>query len=125
LGEAGVSVYEIPTERVKLPVDDWVDVEDLGMDDNTHPKDVDPVEMSTPAPSQKVWLASNVNRVGPVPYSKAGITTDRPDMEVDNPTERPDVSTAKRPTKRQGRSFLAEGELVSEARMGSIPYMTV
>jgi hypothetical protein len=43
LGEAGVSVYKIPTERVKLPVDDWVDVEDLGMDDNTHPKDVDPV----------------------------------------------------------------------------------
>jgi hypothetical protein len=64
LGEAGVSMYEIPTERVKLLVDDWVDVEDLGMDDNTHPKDVDPVEMATPAPSQKVWLASNVNQGG-------------------------------------------------------------
>jgi hypothetical protein len=63
LGEAGVSVYEIPTERVKLPVDDWVDVEDLGMDDDT--KDVNSVEMATPAPSQKVWLASDVNRVGP------------------------------------------------------------
>jgi hypothetical protein len=125
LGEAGVSVYEIPTERVKLPVDDWVNMEDLGMDDNTHPKDVNPVEMATPAPSQKVWLASDFNRVGPVPYSKAGITTDRPDVEVDTPTERPDVSTAKppqtRPTRRQGRSFLAEGELISEARMGTIP----
>jgi hypothetical protein len=129
LGDAGVSVYAIPTERVKLPVDDWVDVEDLGMDDNTHPNEVDPVEMATPAPNQKVWLASDVNRVGPVPYSKAGITTDRPDMEVDNPSERSDVSTAKmprtRPTKRQGRSFLAEGELISEARMGTIPYMTM
>jgi hypothetical protein len=129
LGEAGVSVYEILTERVKLPVDDWVDVEDLGMDDNTHPKDVDPVEMATPAPSQKVWLASDVNRVGPVPYSKAGITTDRPDVEVDTPTERPDISTAKppktRPTRRQGRSFLAEGELISEAKMGTVPYMTM
>jgi hypothetical protein len=27
-------------------VDDWVDVEDLGMDNNTHPKDVYPVEMA-------------------------------------------------------------------------------
>jgi hypothetical protein len=129
LGEAGVSVYEIPTEKFKLPVDDWVDVEDLGMDDNTHPKDVDPVEMATPAPSQKVWLASDVNRVGPLPYSKAGITTDRTDGEVDTSTKRPDVSTAKPPkarsTRRQGRSFLAEGKLISEARMGTIPYMTV
>jgi hypothetical protein len=25
LGEAGVSVYEILTEKIKLPVDDWVD----------------------------------------------------------------------------------------------------
>jgi hypothetical protein len=33
LGDAGVSVYEIPTEKVKLPVEDWVDVEDLGVDD--------------------------------------------------------------------------------------------
>jgi hypothetical protein len=129
LGEAGDSVYKIPTERVKLPVDDWVDVEDLGMDDDTHPKDVDPVKMATPAPSQKVWLASDINRVGPVPYSQAGITTNRPDVEVDNPTEQPDVSTARtprtRPTKRKGRSFLAEGELISEANMGTIPYMTV
>jgi hypothetical protein len=37
LGEAGVSVYEIPTEKIKLLVDDWVDVEDLWMDDDTHP----------------------------------------------------------------------------------------
>jgi hypothetical protein len=85
--------------------------------------------MATPAPSQKVWLASDVNRVGPVPYSKVGITTDRPDVEVDNPTERSDVSRARtprtRPTRRQGRSFLAEGELILEANMGTIPYMTV
>jgi hypothetical protein len=78
-------------------VDDWVDVEDLGMDDNTHPNDVDPFEMATPAPNQKVWLASVVNRVDPVPYNKAGITTDRPDMGIDDPTEQSDVSTAKTP----------------------------
>jgi hypothetical protein len=111
-------------------VDDWVDVEDLGMDENTQPKDVDPVEMATPAPSQKVWLASDVHRMSPVPYNKAVITTDRPDIEVDTNTDRPDVSTAKpqkaRSTRRQGRSFLSpEGELISEARMGTIPYMTV
>jgi hypothetical protein len=129
LANAGVSVYEIPTERIKLPVDDWFDKEDLGMDDNTHPNDVDHVEMSTPAPNQKVWLASDVNRVDPVPYNKAGITTDRPDMGVDDPTERSDVSTAKtprtRPTKRQGRSFRAEGKIISEANLGTIPYMTM
>jgi hypothetical protein len=34
LGNAGVSVYEIPVEKVKLPVDEWVDVEDLGVDNN-------------------------------------------------------------------------------------------
>jgi hypothetical protein len=66
LGEVGVSVYMIPTEKIKLPVDDWVEVEDLGMDDKIHPKNVDPVEMATPAPSQKVWLASDVNRVGSI-----------------------------------------------------------
>jgi hypothetical protein len=125
LGNAGVSVYEIPTERVKLPVDDWVDVEDLGVDDNTYPNDTDPVEMATPAPSQKVWLASDVHRVAPVPYGKAVTTTDRPDLGVGDPTERSDVSTAKtprmRPTKRQGRSFRAEGELISEANLGTIP----
>jgi hypothetical protein len=85
------------------------------------PKDVNPVEMATPAPSQKIWLASDVNRVGPVPYSKAG--------KVDNATEQPDVSTARtprtRPTKRQGRSFRAEGEIISEANLGTIPYMTI
>jgi hypothetical protein len=67
LGKAGISVYEIPQEKTKLPVDDWVDVEDLGMEDNTHPKDVGPVKMATPAPIQKVWLASDINRVSPVP----------------------------------------------------------
>jgi hypothetical protein len=130
LREVGVSVYEIPTEKIKLPVNDWVDVEDLGMDDNTHPKDVDPVEMAMPAPSQKVWLASDVHRMSRVPINKAVITTDRPDIEVDTTTDRPDVSTAKPPkarsTRRQGRSFLSpEGELILEARMGTIPYMTV
>jgi hypothetical protein len=40
LGEAGVSVYEILKEKTKLPVDDWVDVEDLGMEDDTHPDNV-------------------------------------------------------------------------------------
>jgi hypothetical protein len=48
VGEAGVSVYEILKEKKKLPVEDWVDLEDLGMDDDTH--DVGPVEMATPAP---------------------------------------------------------------------------
>jgi hypothetical protein len=42
LGKAGVSVYEIPAEKEKLQADDWVDVEDLGMDDDTHPEDVAP-----------------------------------------------------------------------------------
>jgi hypothetical protein len=129
LGNAGVSVFEIPTERVKLPVDDWVDVEDLGVDDNTHPNDVNPVEMATPAPSQKVWLASDVHRVDPVPYGKAVITSVRPDLGVGDPTERSDVSTAETPrmrlTKQQGRLFKAEGEIISEANLGTIPYMTM
>jgi hypothetical protein len=94
-----------------------VDVEDLGMDDDTHPEDVGPVEMSTPAPKQKVWLASDVHRVSPVLYS-------------DTTTDRPDISTAKTPraqsTRRQGRSFVSpEGDVISEARIGTIPYMTV
>jgi hypothetical protein len=98
-------------------VDDLVDVEDLGMDDDTHPEDVGPVEMSTPAPKQKVWLASDVHRVSPVLYS-------------DTTTDRPDISTAKTPraqsTRRQGRSFVSpEGDVISEARIGTIPYMTV
>jgi hypothetical protein len=88
LGEAGVSVYEIPKEKTNLPVEDWVDVEDLGMDDDTYPKDVGPVEMATPAPNQKVWLASNVHRMSPMPYGQADITTDQPDSEVDIMTDR-------------------------------------
>jgi hypothetical protein len=120
LGNGGVSVYEIPAERVKFPVGDWVDVEDLGVDDNTYPSDTDPVEMATPAPSQKVWLASDVNRVDPVPYGKAVTTTGRPDLGVEDPIDQSDVSMAEtprmKPTKQQGRSFLAEGELISEAR---------
>jgi hypothetical protein len=119
LGEAGVSVYEIPNEKKKLPVDDWVNMEDLGMDDDTHPEDVGPVEMASPAPKQKVWLASDVHRTSPVPYS-----------EVDTTTARPDISTARTPraqsTKRQGRSMVTpEGDVISEARIGTIPYMAV
>jgi hypothetical protein len=129
LGDAGVSVYEIPTEKVKLPVDDWVDVEDLGVDDNTYPSDTNPVKMATPAPSQKVWLASDVNRVNPVPYDKAVATTGRPDLGTEDPTERSEVSTVetprRRPTKRQGRSFMADGELIAEANVGTIPYMAM
>jgi hypothetical protein len=43
LGNARLSVYKIPAERVKLPVDDWVDVDNLGVDDNTYPSDTDTV----------------------------------------------------------------------------------
>jgi hypothetical protein len=129
LGNAGVSVYEIPTEKVKLPVDDWVDVEDLGVDDNTYPSDTNPVEMATPAPSQKVWLASDINRVNPVPYDKAAATTGRPDLGMEDPIEQSEVSTAEtprmRPTKQQGRLFMAEGELIAEAKVGTIPYMAI
>jgi hypothetical protein len=63
-------------EKIKLPMDEWVDVEDLGVDDNDYPNDTDPVEMATPAPNQKVWLDSDVNRVNPMPYDKAVATTD-------------------------------------------------
>jgi hypothetical protein len=92
LGEAGVSVYEIPNEKKKLPVDDWVDVEDLGMDDDTHPEDFGPVEMATPVPKQKVWLASDVHRTSPVQYS-----------EVDTTTDMPDISTARTPRAQSAR----------------------
>jgi hypothetical protein len=119
LGEAGVSVYEIPNKKKRLPVDDWVDVEDLGIGDDTHPEDVGPVEMATPAPKQKVWLASDVHRTSPVPYS-----------EVDTTTARPDISTDRMPrvqsTRRQGRSMVTpEGDVILEARIGTIPYMAV
>jgi hypothetical protein len=119
LGEAGVSVYKIPKEKKKLLVDDWVDVEDLGMDDDTHPDDVGSVEMATPAPKQKVWLASDVHRMSPVQYSEEDTTTDIPD-----------ISTAKTPraqsARRQGRSMVTpEGDVISEARIGTIPYMAV
>jgi hypothetical protein len=119
LGEAGVSVYEIPAEKKKLPVDDWVDVDDLGMDDDTHPEDIRPGEMTTPAPRQKVWLASNVHRTSHVPY-----------REMDTTTARPGISTARTPraqsTRRQGRSMVTpQGDVISEARIGTIPYMAV
>jgi hypothetical protein len=32
------------------------------VENDTHPEDVSPVEMTTPAPRKKVWLDSNVNR---------------------------------------------------------------
>jgi hypothetical protein len=129
LGDAWVSVYKIPIEKVKLPVDEWVDVEDLGVDDNTYPSGTNPVEMATPASSQNVWLASDVNRVNTVPYDKAAATTGRPDLGTEGPTERSEVSTVetprRRPTKRQGWSFMAEGELIAEANVGTIPYMAM
>jgi hypothetical protein len=86
LGKAGISVYEIPKEKKKLPVDNWSDVEDLGTDDDTHPEDVGLVEIATPAPKQKFWLASDVHRMSPVQFSK-----------VDTTTDRLDISTAKTP----------------------------
>jgi hypothetical protein len=76
LGNTGVSVYEIPMEKIKLPMDDGVNVKDLGVDDNDYPNETDPVEMATPAPNQKVWLDSDVNRLNPMPYEKAVATTD-------------------------------------------------
>jgi hypothetical protein len=119
LGEAGVSVYEIPAEKKKLPADDWVDVEDLGMDDDTHSENVGPVEMTTLAPRQMVWLVSDVHRTSPVPYS-----------EVDTTTARPGISTVRTPraqsTRRQGRSMVTpQGNVILEARIGTVPYMAV
>jgi hypothetical protein len=75
-------------DKAKLPVDEWVDVEDLGVDDNDYPSGTDPIEMATPAPNQKVRLASDVNMVNPTPYGKAVATTDRPDLKREGPTER-------------------------------------
>jgi hypothetical protein len=37
-GKNRVSVYEIPAKKEKLLADDWVDVKDLGVEDNTHPR---------------------------------------------------------------------------------------
>jgi hypothetical protein len=59
-------------------------------------------------------LARDVHRVSP----------------VDITTVRPDISTVKTPkaqsTRRQGRSFESpQGDVISEARMGTIPYMAV
>jgi hypothetical protein len=89
------------------------------MDDDTHPEDVGPVKMITPAPRQKVWLASDVHRTSPVPYS-----------EVDTTTAKPGISTVRTPraqsTRRQGRSMVTpEGNVISEARIGTVPYMAV
>jgi hypothetical protein len=108
-----VSIYEIPAEKKKLPADNWVEVDDLRMDDDTHPEDVDPVEMTTPAPMQKVWLDSNVHRTSPVPYS-----------EVDTTTAKRGISTVRTPraqsTRRQSRSMVnPQGDIISEARIGT------
>jgi hypothetical protein len=86
LGESRVSVYEIPAGKEKLPADDWVDVEDLGVEDNTHPEDVGPIEMTTLEPRKKFWLASNVQRTSPIPYSG-----------IDTTTAGPNTSTARAP----------------------------
>jgi hypothetical protein len=107
LGESRVSVYEIPAGKEKLPADDWVNVEDLGVEDDTHPEEVGPVEMTTPEPREKVLLASNVHRTSPIPYSDI-ITT----------TARPSTSTVRAPreqsTKRQGRSMeTSDGTTIS------------
>jgi hypothetical protein len=119
LGERGVSVDEIPAGKEKLPGDDWVDGEDLGVEDNTHPEDVGPVKMTTPEPREKVWLASDVHQTSPVPYS-----------DVDTTTAGPNTSTVRAPraqsTKRQGRSMeTSDGTIISEAKLGTIPYMVV
>jgi hypothetical protein len=50
--------------------------------------------------------------------------------EVDTTTDRPDISTARTPraqsTRRQGRSLVTpKGDVISEARIGTIPYMAV
>jgi hypothetical protein len=102
---------------MKLPADDWVDLEDLGMDDDTHPEDVGPVEMTTPAPRENIWLVSDVRRTSPVPYS-----------QVDTTTAKPGTSTVRAPraqsTKRQSRSMvISKSAVISEARLGTIPYM--
>jgi hypothetical protein len=67
LRNTGVSVYEIPMEKIKLPMEEGVNVRDRGVDDNDGPTGTDLVEMATPAPNQKVWPGSDVNRVNPMP----------------------------------------------------------
>jgi hypothetical protein len=79
LGKNGVVVYEIPTKKEKLLADNWVDVEDLGVEDDPSPpppEDVGPIEMTTPEPREKVWLDSNVKWTSPIPYSN--LNTMRP-----------------------------------------------
>jgi hypothetical protein len=91
-----------------------VNVEDLGIEDDTNPEDVGPVKMTMLAPREK---ASNVHRTSPVPYS-----------DIDTTTAKPGKSTVRAPraqsTKRQGRSMVTSGgAVISEARLGTIPYM--
>jgi hypothetical protein len=54
LRNMGVSVYEIPMETIKLPLDEGINVRDLGIDHSDGPIGINPVEMTTPAPNQKV-----------------------------------------------------------------------
>jgi hypothetical protein len=73
--------------------------------------------MTTPAPREKIWLASDVRRTSPVPY-----------IDVDTTSAKPGTSTVRAPraqsTKRQGRSMVtSRGAVISEARLGTIPYM--
>jgi hypothetical protein len=75
--------------------------------------------MTTPAPREKVWFASDVNRTSPVPYS-----------DIETTTAGPSTSTVRAPraqsTKRQGRSMeTSDGTVISEARLGTIPCMVV
>jgi hypothetical protein len=95
------------------------------VEDDTHPEDVGPVEMTTPAPRGKVWLASNVCWTSPILYSDINTTT----AGLITSTVRT-TSTARAPraqsTKRQGQSMeTSYGTTISEARLGRIPYMVV
>jgi hypothetical protein len=75
--------------------------------------------MTTPEPREKVWLASDVKRTSPIPYS-----------DLNKTTTRPTTSTMRMPrarsTERQGRSMQSSnGSTISEAKIGTIPYMVV
>jgi hypothetical protein len=79
LRNMGVSVYKIPMEKIKLPLDEGVNVRDLGIDDSDGPIGTNPVEMTTPAPNQKVWPDSDVNRVNPMTITASAVV---PDLKI-------------------------------------------
>jgi hypothetical protein len=54
-------------------------VRDLGIDDNDGPIGTNPVEMATPAPNQKVWPGSDVNRVNPMTIPASAVV---PDLKI-------------------------------------------